>query len=152
MEQRISNLRRGLSSRRSRVKQLEASLASAESKVFPVPAPELKSLCDITQKSREDCETVLRRLRPRPSRLDLAAGILMGRSATASGSQPFLDGDDIGRLRHELGLEQAGVKAESKRVVNAIAAIEKAAAEEARAEAGRGPRVSFGEVESWLDP
>ena len=35
-------------------------------------------MCEVTDKSREECETVLRRLRPRPNRVELAMHLLMG--------------------------------------------------------------------------
>ena len=102
-EQRIETVRSQLSARRMRVKHIEAQINAAESKVFPVPASELQSLCDITRKPREECEAVLRRLRPRASRLELAMHMLMGEQPEHNG-QPaeFWEGDEVGRLQYEL--------------------------------------------------
>jgi hypothetical protein len=110
-EQRLEGVRAQLSARRMRVKQIEAQVASAENKVFPVPAAEIQSLCDITRKPRDECETVLRKLRPRPSRLELAMHLLLGEQPENNGRPvEFWEGDEIGRLKYELTKEQESIE------------------------------------------
>eukprot|EP01043_Picozoa_sp_COSAG02_P029781 COSAG02_NODE_1868_length_10593_cov_8.279648_8_plen_1889_part_01 len=155
-EQRIEAVRSQLSARRMRVRHIEAQINAAESKVFPVPASELQSLCDITRKPREECETVLRRLRPRASRMELAMHMLMGEQPEHNG-QPaeFWEGDEVGRLQYELRKETKSIENDTKQIKEIQDSIESVSASTSAASATQAvvnPPVCVSTLEEWQLP
>jgi hypothetical protein len=145
----LDALEKQIAKRRIRIKHLDQQLSSAESKVFPVSPPELKSLCEVTGKSSDECERVLRRLRPRPSRLELAMSLLMGGASASHGrAGVVLHGDDVGRLQHELSRETRALSQDTKR----RSSLQTECKDKVAKDTEDCPHVVVGPLQEWVGP